>query len=121
MVKNLSTGAHVAPHRSRRPFLAGGSPRSIFIVDSPRVAVYNSFALLIGFNATEEDRMGKKTQKVEVCKCENCGNEGEMTVTCELLDVPVEEKQAAKEHKHQEHKTFTCTKCGNESDMIVDL
>jgi transcription elongation factor Elf1 len=65
--------------------------------------------------------MGKKTQKVEVCKCTNCGNEGEMTVTCELIDVPVEEKKAAKKIIHQEHKSFTCTKCGNESDMIVDL
>jgi len=45
--------------------------------------------------------MGKKTQKVEVCKCTNCGNEGEMTVTCELIDVPVEEKKAAKKVIHQ--------------------
>jgi hypothetical protein len=80
-----------------------------------------AYALLTGLNATEEDRMGKKTEKVEVCKCEKCGNEGEMTVTCELVDVPVEEKEAPKKVKHQEHKHFTCTKCGNESDMIIDL
>jgi hypothetical protein len=92
-----------------------------FVVDSLRVGVYNCPALLTGLNATEEDRMGKKTQRVEVCKCTNCGNEGEMTVTCELIDVPVEEKKAAKKVIHQEHKSFTCTKCGNESDMIVDL
>jgi transcription elongation factor Elf1 len=79
-------------------------------------------ALLTGLNATEEDRMGKKTQKVEVCKCHNCGNEGEMTVTCELMDVPVaEKKKAAKPVKQREKKSFTCTKCGNESEMVVDL
>jgi len=44
-----------------------------------------------------------------------------MTVTCELIEVPVEEKKAPKKVKHQEHKSFTCTKCGNESDMIIDL
>jgi len=66
--------------------------------------------------------MGKKTQKVEMCKCHNCGNEGQMTVTCELIDVPAEKKKkAAKPVKQQEVKTFTCTKCGNESEMIIDL
>ena len=65
--------------------------------------------------------MAKKTQRVEVCKCENCGNEGEMTVTCELVEVPTAPKKAAKPAKKQEIKSFTCTKCGNEAEMVVDL
>jgi hypothetical protein len=77
--------------------------------------------LLSGFAFIEEDRMGKKTQKVEVCKCENCGNEGEMTVTCELVDVPHEHKSGKKATKKQEIKSFTCTKCGNEAEMVIDL
>ena len=64
--------------------------------------------------------MGDKIEKVEVCKCENCGNEAEMVVTCELLPVEDEEKKAAGV-KEQEHKSFTCVHCGSEADMIVDL
>jgi len=64
--------------------------------------------------------MGEKTELVEVCKCENCGNEAEMVVTCELVPVEDEEKKAAGIEK-QERKSFTCINCGNEADMIVDL
>ncbi|MBW1980746.1 MAG: hypothetical protein JRJ12_05955 [Deltaproteobacteria bacterium] len=64
--------------------------------------------------------MGKQTQRVEVCKCEHCGNEAEMVVTCEFIEVEVEEKQAAGVRK-QEKRHFTCTKCGSEADMIIDL
>jgi len=64
--------------------------------------------------------MGEKVQKREVCKCENCGNEAEMVVTCELVDVEDEVKKASGVKK-QEKRSFTCTKCGSEADMIVDL
>lgn len=64
--------------------------------------------------------MGGKVERVEVCKCEKCGNEAEMVVTCELLPVEDEEKKAAGVEK-QERKSFTCVHCGNEADMIVDL
>jgi transcription elongation factor Elf1 len=69
----------------------------------------------------EKDRaMESKVERREVCKCEQCGNEAEMVVTCELLPVDDEQKKAAGV-KQQERKTFTCSHCGNEADMIVDL
>ncbi len=64
--------------------------------------------------------MTEKRQVIEVCKCENCGNEAEMTVTCELVPVQDPEKKAAGVLQ-QEKKSFTCTSCGNEADMIIDL
>lgn len=64
--------------------------------------------------------MTAEKQMVEVCKCENCGNEAEMVVTCELIAVEDVEKKAAGVEK-QEKKSFTCTSCGNEADMIIDL
>ena len=57
---------------------------------------------------------------MEVCQCENCGNEAEMIVTCELVPVEDEAKKAAGIEK-QEKKSFTCENCGSEADMIVDL
>ena len=70
--------------------------------------------------------MSASTKKVkQVCKCENCGNEAEMVVTCTLPD---ESGPAAgtpaPEHTHDHQKvkgTATCTSCGNEADMWVDL
>ncbi len=64
--------------------------------------------------------MTEKKQLMEVCKCENCGNEAEMVVTCEFIPVEDEAKKAAGIEK-QEKKSFTCTSCGNEADTIVDL
>ena len=60
-----------------------------------------------------------------VCKCEHCGNESEMVITCSLEEeeiqkraqtpvVPPVEKVRAKGHG-------VCTHCGNEADMWVDL
>jgi hypothetical protein len=60
--------------------------------------------------------MSGKKRMVEVCKCDKCGNEGEMTVTCELVQVEEQGKPVEKEKK-----SFTCTHCGNEADMIIDL
>jgi hypothetical protein len=67
--------------------------------------------------------MSEKKVK-QVCKCENCGNESEMVITCSLEEdirsstkppdaTPVE-KIRAKGHG-------VCTHCGNEADMWVDL
>ncbi|UCG11305.1 MAG: hypothetical protein JSU72_12210 [Deltaproteobacteria bacterium] len=64
--------------------------------------------------------MAEKRQMMEVCKCENCGNEAEMVVTCELVPVEDVTKKAAGVEK-QEKKSFTCDSCGNEADMIIDL
>lgn len=67
-----------------------------------------------------------KVEKRQVCKCENCGNEAEMVVTCTLPDASesppqeaaVETKADAAPHKIKGHAT--CTHCGNEADMWID-
>ena len=67
-----------------------------------------------------------KVEKRQICKCENCGNEAEMVVTCTLpdapesppQDVPVEKKADAPPQKLKGHAT--CTHCGNEADMWID-
>lgn len=74
--------------------------------------------------------MTEKTVK-QVCKCENCGNEAEMVVTCTLPDPDQKGGETAgeqtsaspKEGKsiHRVKGTATCTTCGNEADMWVDL
>ena len=63
-----------------------------------------------------------------VCKCENCGNEAEMVVTCSLPDADEtpparggdDRKGDAAESKKVKG-TATCTHCGNEADMWIDL
>ena len=66
--------------------------------------------------------------KKEVCKCENCGNEAEMVVTCSLPDVETEDGAGSGSDALQEPEpekrvkgTATCTHCGNEADMWIDL
>ena len=54
-------------------------------------------------------------EKKEICKCENCGNEAEMVVTCSLPDIEVEENP-----KKKIKGTATCSECGNEADMWID-
>jgi hypothetical protein len=57
------------------------------------------------------------TQKREVCHCEKCGNEAEMTVTCEFIEVT----EAPSVVKKKQKETRVCTVCGNEADMIIDF
>lgn len=52
------------------------------------------------------------------CHCEKCGNEAEMIVQCELIEVEASQP-AAGEKKQKEIRT--CTVCGNEAEMIVNL
>ena len=66
--------------------------------------------------------------KKEVCKCENCGNEAEMVVTCSLPDVETEGGAVPASDPSQETEiekrvkgTATCTNCGNEADMWIDI
>ena len=66
--------------------------------------------------------------KKEVCKCENCGNEAEMVVTCSLPDVQAEDSALSDSDSSQETGiekrvmgTATCTNCGNEADMWIDI
>jgi hypothetical protein len=65
-----------------------------------------------------------KTVK-QVCKCENCGNEAEMVVTCTLQETDAASPEpAAHDHNHAKSQikgTGTCSTCGNEADVWVDL
>lgn len=68
--------------------------------------------------------MDKKTKKItQLCKCEKCGNEAEMVITCTL---PSEKKEAKgrKSQKEPESRVKgvgTCTHCGNEAEMWIDM
>ena len=74
--------------------------------------------------------MAEKKVK-QVCKCENCGNEAEMVVTCQLPDADPPEETSAQpaeaaapvkgESLHRVRGSATCQSCGNEADMWVDL
>lgn len=52
----------------------------------------------------------------QVCKCEHCGNEAEMVVTCTL---PGAKATADAPRRVLGHAT--CSHCGNEADMWIDL
>ena len=64
-------------------------------------------------------------QVKQVCKCEHCGNEAEMVVTCSLPDEPqpveTRSEKAPQPQKQRVKGHATCTHCGNEADMWVDL
>ena len=71
--------------------------------------------------------MGEIVKK-QVCRCENCGNEAEMHITCSLpeaVEAKPEEStpqtSPAAVAKEKVKGTATCTSCGNEADMWVDL
>jgi hypothetical protein len=55
--------------------------------------------------------------KIEVCMCEKCGNEAEMTISCQWVDVQAPSGETQKKQK----ETRTCKVCGNEADMIIDF
>jgi len=61
-----------------------------------------------------------KFEKRQVCKCENCGNEAEMVITCTLPDVEDPKGQDPPESKRVKGSGI-CTHCGNEADMWLDL
>ena len=59
----------------------------------------------------------------QVCQCENCGNEAEMTITCTLeehMEKHVEPSTAPAE-KSKIKGQAVCSHCGNEADMWIDL
>ena len=69
--------------------------------------------------------MSNITRK-QLCKCENCGNEAEMQITCSLPDEPASPVQGVdnasiKPATQKIKGTATCSNCGNEADMIIDL
>ncbi len=55
--------------------------------------------------------------RVEVCQCEKCGNEAEMTISCKMVEVQAASGKVGKKTK----ETRTCKVCGNEADMIIDF
>ena len=71
----------------------------------------------------------------QVCKCENCGNEAEMMITCTLeehMEKHVEKHVEEHVEEHVEPSTASaekskikgqavCSHCGNEADMWIDL
>ena len=61
--------------------------------------------------------MAEKTHRVEQCHCEKCGNEAEMTITCQMVEV----QAPSGEVKQKQRETRTCKVCGNEADMIIDF
>lgn len=59
--------------------------------------------------------------KKQVCKCENCGNEAEMEITCTLPDEPAKSDAKATSAKPKKVKgTAVCKQCGSEADMWID-
>ena len=66
-----------------------------------------------------------KTVK-QACRCEKCGNEAEMELTCSMedYDKAVKEKKAAPKEKKELHILSgrgVCVNCGNEADMWIDV
>ena len=62
----------------------------------------------------------------QVCQCENCGNEAEMTITCSFIpeeDTAFRETASADAPDTAEGKVrgqSVCTRCGNEADIWID-
>jgi hypothetical protein len=57
----------------------------------------------------------------KVCKCENCGNEAEMMITCSLEDAaPAHSHHGTAEEKPRAKGHAVCSHCGNEADMWLD-
>jgi hypothetical protein len=58
----------------------------------------------------------------QICECTKCGNEAEMTVTCNLVE-DVAEKVVPKivsEAKGKAEGHAVCSHCGGEADIWVD-
>jgi hypothetical protein len=60
----------------------------------------------------------------QVCKCENCGSEAEMTITCSLVEEQAgDKKPKPKVVSKEEGKTeghAVCSHCGGEADIWLD-
>lgn len=61
----------------------------------------------------------QKTIK-RVCKCENCGNEAEMVITCTLPEAGTDSPTTAPKAKTPVQGHATCSHCGGEADMWID-
>ena len=54
--------------------------------------------------------------RIEECHCDKCGNEAEMTITCESIER--EDRSGAKKKVQQEIRT--CSFCGDEVVTVID-
>jgi hypothetical protein len=63
--------------------------------------------------------MADKTRRVEVCTCENCGNEADMVVTCKLVSVGP--GGAVARPTECERHTLTGVGRGSEAERFVAL
>jgi len=72
------------------------------------------------------------TEKIKnfnkVCKCENCGNEAEMVVTCSTEFADIDEKMESTTDvadrsvtAKQLKGTGICSHCGNEAEIWIDM
>jgi len=58
----------------------------------------------------------------QVCTCENCGNEAEMEITCQWVEVEeAKEKKKTSKAPQKVKGSGTCISCGNEAEAWVDL
>jgi DNA-directed RNA polymerase subunit M/transcription elongation factor TFIIS len=63
----------------------------------------------------------------QVCKCEKCGNEAEMMITCSLEleeNVAPESMESKASKRREQGKTMghaVCSHCGGEADIWLDL
>lgn len=67
--------------------------------------------------------MAEKNFK-QVCKCENCDSEAEMTISCSMVEEQVNDKAPTpKVVSKEEGKTeghAVCSHCGGEADIWLD-
>ncbi len=59
----------------------------------------------------------------QICECTKCGNEAEMTVTCNLVEDMAEEAapQIVPKEKGKAEGHAVCSHCGGEADIWVDF
>jgi len=60
----------------------------------------------------------------QTCKCEHCGNEAEMSITCTLPETSPESSgsdvSSAPKQPLKLKGTAVCSHCGGEADMWID-
>ena len=66
----------------------------------------------------------------QVCRCENCGNEAEMMITCSLEEskdktekssIQTQTEHTVEPQKEKVKGQAVCSHCGNEADIWVDI
>ncbi|MFO7667767.1 MAG: hypothetical protein R6V76_14190 [Desulfobacterales bacterium] len=59
--------------------------------------------------------------KKQVCKCDHCGNEAEMVITCTLPETDKSSKPNVLKASEKIKGSATCSHCGSEADIWLDL